>query len=340
MPPKPKKLPAPSSVMPAERKPPPPPNWQLLAKNHLGGRSWSSIRQTWGTAALGFDLDEIQDLSLALDPILRPNFDDREKVSVFSFPGGRIAAFGDAVSASVKAAYVLRGAGNCLLGGQPTWAAIDAYHFSFVAARALLGLLGVHLVHVHDTFAALDVFPEGETQRAQTEFSRQYRNYTDPARLIYRKRSDTIAQRDIWVILVRILRVTTFDAAIQPSIDLIIELGAGFSSARNDVLYQNIAWLYKEDYITPTIPDVINDDPFILAATDRFFEEKDSSFAFAMLMLKVMRSLITSIETIGGSNIIPTSYGECFRSFSGFDQTKLHPVYSVIYRQEGFGSAL
>ena len=318
----------------------PPTDWPRLAKNHLANRAWSSVANTWGNAAIGFDISQVQDLSELLDPILGPGFEDRDNVSVFNFPGRYVAAFMDVSAATIKAAYILRTAGNCVLAGQPTWAAIDAYHFSFVAARALLALLGVHLIQINDSYAVLDVFPEGETERTKKQFKRDYPQLTDPSRLILRTRSSIIEQRAIWVILVRMLKSTTFDPGMQVTIDRIIELGHGFSSTRNDVLYRNKAWLYSEDFIAPGSPTSINDDPFLLATKDNFFDERDSSFAFAMLMLKVVRSLVEYVEAQTGSNIIPTSYGDCFRRFSGFDLPKLHSVFSLIYRQESYGAVL
>src|SRR6202034_1452761 len=122
---------------------------------------WTSIRNIWSAAASGFDSSDIIDLADILDPIVGADFDKRENVTVFEFAGKHIAAFHDAAAAFYKCTYVLRTVGICLLGGQPTWAAVDAYHFSFLAGRTLLALLGIHLVQVKDSYCVLDVFPEG-----------------------------------------------------------------------------------------------------------------------------------------------------------------------------------
>src|SRR5262249_7154006 len=141
------------------------PNWDLLSKNHILSRDWTSIKNIWSAAASGFDASEMLDLANVLGPIVGEDFDQRESVSVFEFSGRHVAGFHDAAAAFYKCAYVLRSVGNCLLGGQPTWAAVDAYHFSFLAGRALLALLGVHFVQIKDTYCVLDLFPEGATDQ-------------------------------------------------------------------------------------------------------------------------------------------------------------------------------
>ncbi len=315
-------------------------NWQLLAKNHLGNRAWSSVSAAWSAASIGFDLKQTQDISDAVGPILTPDFEKRANMSVFNFRGSRVAGFMDAATATAKSAYVLRSAGNCLLGGQPTWAAIDAYHFSFVAARALLAMLGVHLVHICDTFAILDIFPEGETDRERSLFRKQYPTLSDPCKLIFRSRSAPIEQRAIWTILLRLLRTTTFDVSMQSTVSRICELGEGFSGTRNDILYKNNSWLYDEDYTTPWLPEKINNEVSSQESAERFFGERDSSFAFATLMHSIVKALVDSIEKLGGTDIIPTSYGACFKRFESFNPDNLRALFSSVYRLECYGIAI
>jgi hypothetical protein len=100
---------------------PPPPSWELLARNHIPGRDWKFVSNIWAAAALGFELASISELSQDIEPIVGPGFERRATVSVFEFPDGHVAAFHDAAVALSKCAYVLRTVGNCLLGGQPTW---------------------------------------------------------------------------------------------------------------------------------------------------------------------------------------------------------------------------
>src|SRR5215204_6495114 len=129
-----------------------------------------TIRNVWTAAALKYDSSAASDLSQILEPIVGPNFDKRQHVSLLDFEGGAVAAFHDMAAALARCAYVLRVVGNCLVGGQPTWASVDAYHFSMVACRALLGLLGIHFVHIQNTRCVLDVFPEGKLEQVKKKF--------------------------------------------------------------------------------------------------------------------------------------------------------------------------
>lgn len=314
------------------------PNWDLLSKNHIPGRDWASIRNVWSAASIGFDPMQIDDLSDAVEPIIGPDFEKRDNVSVIEFPGRHVAAFHDAAAALLKCAYVLRTVGNCLLGGQPTWASVDAYHFSFLAGRTVLAFLGIHLVHIKDSFCVLDVFPEGATTQEVTKFKKINPSTSEPARLIFRNRSTPIEQRAIWTVLVRAIRVASFSPEIDKDVDKICDLGDGFGRSRNELLYRNSTWLYQEDYQQPTRSVSINDDIHSYSDLAEFFaQQRDANFAFAAIFARVLVVLASDIQKQSGVNLLKTSYAPRLSKFSGFNVPGLDTLFSSVYRKEGYG---
>ena len=314
------------------------PDWSLLAKNYIPGRDWASIRNVWAAASIDFNPDEIVDLSDALDPILSPDFESRENVTIFEFSGKYVASFHDAAAALIKCAYVLRTVGNCLLGGQPTWASLDAYHFSFLAGRTLLAFLGIHIVQAGDSYCVLDVFPEGASEKEKEKFKRINPSTGVPARLIFRARSTPIEQRAIWTILVRAIRVAKFSSSIEKDLDKICELGAGFGRSRNDLLYRNTTWIYPEDYKHPTCGLSINDNIHSYGdLADFFARQRDANFAFAAIFARVLSALIADIREQSGIDLLDTSYAPCLTKFSGFGMSGLNALFASIYRKESYG---
>jgi hypothetical protein len=317
---------------------PPPPSWELLARNHIPGRDWKFVSNIWAAAALGFELASISELSQDIEPIVGPGFERRATVSVFEFPDGHVAAFHDAAVALSKCAYVLRTVGNCLLGGQPTWASVDAYHFSLLGCKTLLAFLGVHFVHVRDTRCVLDVFPQGDLEQTKRRFRNDNPGAQNPARLIYRAQGALIEQRAMWAILLRILYVTKLPAKLDKDIDAIRQLGAGFGRSRNDMLYGNSHWLYEEDFRRPSNSIAIQDDIYAYSNLEDFFsDQRDANFAFAAVLVRILLALIADIEARSGISLLQTSYGPCLGKFDGFDFTKLNALFATMYRKEGYG---
>jgi hypothetical protein len=312
--------------------------WEVLAKNHIPGRTWVSLKKIWGSASLGFDLGKVSDLSEAIEPILAPKFESRDNVTVFEFYGGYVAGFHDAAVALLKCAYVLRSVGNCVLGGQPTWASVDAYHFSYLAGRALLALLGIHFVQIGDTYCVLDLFPEGRSSQEIAGFRKLNPAVRDPARLIFQKRSTPIPQSALWVLVTRVARIGQFSEGVQKGLQIVSDLGEGFGRSRNELLYRNSSWLYTEDYWRPTRSITINDDIYSYDNVEEFFgEQRDANFAFAAVLAGVLRSLAADIQSENGVALLPTSYGACLSKFEGFGIARLDAVFSTLYRKEGYG---
>src|SRR5579883_164663 len=316
-------------------------DWELLAKNHICGRDWTTIRKRWILASTGFELDDVLDVSEALEPIVGPGFETRDKVTVIEFPGRHLAAFGDGVTALLKCAYVLRTVCNCLLSGQPTWASVDAYHFSFIAARALLAFLGIHFVQVTDTYCILDVFPEGLSDQETLKFRRGNPSAREPARLIFRSRSSIIEQRAIWTILVRTLRVAKLSEIVKRDIEKICKLGEGFGRIRNELLYRNAAWLYDEDFQQPSRDVVINDDIHSYDDLVNFFaEQRDANFAFAAIFARVLIALVEDIRADSESEFLKSSYVPCLTRFSGFGVSALDSLFETMYRKDSYGISI
>jgi len=316
-----------------------PSDWKQLAKNHIPGRDWALIGNVWGAAALTFEPATTSGLSQAIDPIIGPNFSTRSNVSIFEFPGGQVAAFHDAVSALCKCAYVLRTIESCLLDGQPTWASVDAYHFSLLACRALLALLGVHIVHIEDTRCVLDVFPQGDLESIKKAFRKANRGARDPARLIFRNRGSLIEQRQMWAILIRVLRVTELPTVCGADVDAIEKIGDGFGRSRNGMIYGNSEWLYKEDAERPASEMKINDDIHSYQdLEDLFVEQRDANFAFAAALIRLLRVLAIDIREQSGVDLFHTWYGPRLAGFSHFGVAEINVILSNVLRRRRYGA--
>lgn len=318
-----------------------PPTWERLARNHIPGRDWEEIRGVWSAAARGFEPEQLSDLSETLSPMLAADFGSRESVSVFSIKGIQVSAFQDVAAILLKSTYVLRAVAACLLNGQPTWAAVDAYHFSFLSCRALLALLGIHLVQIADLTCVLDVFPTGRLDQTIKKFRKQYGSLENPVRLIFQERSRYIEQSAMWAILVRALNTATLPVGLRNDLDKVTELSAGFGRMRNELLYRNSSWLYVEDFGRPTCDVHIEDDIHSYDDLSSFFSNnKGAIFAFAAVFARVLFALVSEVQAQSGVNLLPTSYGPCLVKFPGFKQEKLQSLFATIYRCDAYGTDL
>jgi hypothetical protein len=315
-----------------------PPTWELLAKNHIPGRNWELIANIWAAAAIDFEPASVSELSQSIEPIVSPEFEKRPSASVFGFAGGHVAAFYDCAVALNKCAYVLRTVGSCLLGGQPTWASVDAYHFSLLGCRALLALLGVHVVNICDTRCILDVFPEGDLDQVKRRFRKANGGIQNPARLTCRTRGGLIEQRAMWEILLRLLHVTKLPPKLSKDVKIILELDAGFGRSRNDMIYGSDHWLYEEDFHRPTTTVAIQDDIHTYDNLENFFlAERDANFAFAAVLIRILVALTGDIEAKSGVDLLRTSYGPCLSKFDSFACTKLDALFATMYRKDSYG---
>jgi hypothetical protein len=304
--------------------------WNDIAKKNILSRDWTAIRNVWAAAAIGLDADEIQDLEDVLEPIV--TLDGRPNPFVFSLRGRHVAALHDMVTSLMKCAYVIRATANCYLGGQPTWACVDAYHVSLVACRALLGLLGIAIVRIQDTSCVVDVFPEGVEQVHRAAFKKQGGSVGDPVRIFYRTRSSLVEQSAMWALLIRALRVADLPASIQESFETIIKLEAGFGRPRNDILYRNSSWIYEPDLRQPLTLLKVQDDIFSFANLDDFFLlEKDASFAFCNLLIRVLVNLVGDVHATSGADLIPSSYANWMWKFTGFGAQSLRVLSTTAF---------
>jgi hypothetical protein len=309
-------------------------SWEVLSKNHLPDRDWKTISAAWIAAGIGYEPTISSPLPQSVVSALARELGQGSTKEVFEFAGGTVPAFQDLSVAVSKSAYLLRCAGNCLVSGQPTWASVDAYHFSLLGCRALLSLLGVHVVEVSGTQCVLDIFPEGAKPQVVKKFRRQHRGMSYPATLICRTRGTQIQQHDMWTILLRVLRVTSFPSAIMDDIETVLELKEGFSRARNDVMYGNEVWLYEEDFWAPSLVNVNDDIRTYASLSTAFLDERDANFAFAALLARIIAALVLDIQSNGGVDIVPTSYGRCLQDFPGFAATALDGLYAGVFKRE------
>lgn len=234
---------------------------------------------------------------------------------------------------------MLRTVGNCLLGGQPTWASVDAYHFSLLACRALLAFLGIHIIQIGDTRCVLDIFPQGKLDQVKRKFRRTYPGYRNPVRLVFRSHGSLIEQRALWFLLLRALHITDLPAGVQRDADLVRGLSEGFGRSRNEMLYGNSQWLFPEDALRPTMGISINDDIYSYTGDPKSFfaDQRDANFAFSSTLIRLLLALTSDVQAQSGVEILQTSYAPCLTKFDGFSHAKIEGLYSKLYRKEGYG---
>jgi hypothetical protein len=297
-------------------------DWKTFAKNNVAGRDWAEIRKAWSVAAVNFEYGSIDTLESTVDGHVGDDFNTRPESSVFGFPGRSVSGLHDAIASAMRGAYVLGTARNCLAAGQATWASLEAYHCSLIFCRAILGLLGIHLIRIKDTNCVLDIFSEGTAREAQKKFRKQFGIYDDPARIFYRKRGALIEQSGMWALLVRALRVAALPPGLDAAKDVILNIDEGFGRARNDILYRNQPWPYVPDLEWPTTVLDIKDDIFSFSdLTDFFAAERDANFSFCKLMVGLTVGLINEIHEGAGDVLLPSFYGVQVGRFQTFRKT-------------------
>jgi hypothetical protein len=221
---------------------------------------------------------------------------------------------------------------------------VDAYHFSLLACRAILGLLGLHFVDVGGTHCVLDVHPHGIHEHIVKAFLKEHGKVDSPVRLVYRARGQVIVQQDMWVILGRALRTLKADGLgpeTQRDIKKICDLEAGFGAARNKILYTNEGWLYEEDFEKPCGPLDIQDEIYEYDDEENLFRSvRDANFAFARLVARLLTVLLRAIEDQAGSELVRTSYRVCLTEFTGFNFDRMDALYATMYQKSAYGAGL
>jgi hypothetical protein len=162
--------------------------------------------------------------------------------------------------------------------------------------------------------------------------------HPNPARLIFRARGTLIEQRALWLLLLRALHVTDLPSGLSQDVKVVRDIGDGFGRSRNEIIYGNAEWLYDEDAAGPSGPFAINDDAHSYPSFDQFFVDyRDSNFAFARLLIRILLSLVQDVETQSGVRVLKTTYGPCLLQFAGFQHAAIEQLYTSLYRRESFG---
>jgi hypothetical protein len=274
-----------------------PTDWETLARNHIPERGWDDILNEWRAAGFPDELDELFVLSAATEAIAREALIGATQPFVFSFPGKFVAGFNDTLASALKSANVLQCARDSFFSGYASWASVEAYHVALLAAKALLGMLGVYIVKIGEYFCVLDVFPFGREARDRRNFAKQHGNPIDPAKLIFRAKGDPIEQRHIWTVLRRVLRVTSFGAGEERYASTLLSIkDKGLGRSRNETLYQNVGWPFDFDLLSRGAPIRLRDDisEYDLSE-DILVSTPDASFALAKLLTDFTAALLKQV---------------------------------------------
>ena len=273
---------------------------------------------------MGFRYGSVDALESIVDGYVADDFEKRAESSVFSFPGGTVSGFHDAIESALRGAYLFGNVRNCLSAGQPTWASLEAYHCSLVFCRAVLGFLGIGFVRIKDTNCVIDLFPAGASKDTQRRFRRIFGTYESPARLFFRKRGSLIEQSGMWALFVRTLRVATLPASLERTKNVILNLDGGFGRSRNDILYRNQSWPFSPDLQWPLSMLDINDNIFSYTDRTEFFSaNRDANFCFCKLMIDLTITLMNDVVEGAANILLPSYYGSAITKFTSFAEKRI-----------------
>mgnify|MGYP001572503202 CR=1 FL=1 len=208
---------------------------------HIKGRSWTNIQEKWIEA-----VPTIHPPGAKPDPgisRLQTLIDVKDGLAhgdlVIEVAGLRANALWEAIFLLHKAAHVVRAAQKHAENGFRSWSLFDGYHGAYLAARAVMGLLGVATPNLDGQQVLLDLFPE---QPARKQYKGKPLIRYSPHHFRFLK-IPQLEQRHLWELFQRVLRQTVADCWNKDSVTALLGLQCEeISRKRNPYLYNSIFW--------------------------------------------------------------------------------------------------
>lgn len=225
--------------------------WDRKA-NKLVKRDWQSVCELWLTCGIVAGVPgtppqcAVGELPSLQQELLGIKGDEPKDVAE-DIEGLRQGVLKEGIFQLQKSAHILNGAQIHIERGMPSWSLSSAYHSAFCAANGILNLLGVAFADVDGRNFLIDVWSQSSRGgRFKLEASNQIRLQKTPG---------LPAQRNIWQVFQRMLRITNFNNHIIRDNWRNAFLGLGktdFSRKRNDVYYRSSSWPYDDvrEFIT------------------------------------------------------------------------------------------
>lgn len=227
--------------------------WALVA-DRFRRRSWQDIVGYWQVDTLPTSDTELfdDDLTEATADTVRAFRKASQQYQIARFR--RSAAASDMTYLWLKARQIHRIALDLVDEGNSSYA-VCAAHDAFLAYCKFLNAAcgGFHCA-IDGQSCVLDVFPwEAQTDREKRAFQRSHSDWRDT--LLYTKSGNNFSQDDIWKLTSRLLTVTTDLPASPADINALLLVKKTRASAlRNDSLYRNLDWYFREDLIVQANP--------------------------------------------------------------------------------------
>jgi hypothetical protein len=260
----------------------------------LPRRNWSTVRDTW--------IPYLPTGSTSQKPVpglekLPPLLDLEITGSVTKFgdvPGLRSNALAEAIYLYHKAAHVKASSESLSNEGLQSWSMFNAYHCAYLAAKSVLALFGISIVYLKRQ-VVIDLFPEAPAPTSRKRPVGQPESSEFAILPVTR-----LDQQDIWLILKRMVNVTTvpcWDQRLTKQVKKLDE--TKITPPRNHFLYKAIYWPL-EDLIAPL---TFNADRFLGEGLDESTDGFLLTLAFAIF--KLLEDLLTDLAT-ASENTLPT----------------------------------
>lgn len=241
----------PCKVCGREDKPekPPSPTWARIAKNNIMHRSHSEMSEIWRRQ--GGDQDEVSLQELVNSVFTITDFDLTKSTEIKSLPGSLLSASVELRRLYDKALAASTAAGVLYEGGRPTWSSVDAYHASFLTAKAILAVFGIFIVTLSGANFFLDLVPGEGDKEFRKDFARQNKELEFPVRFMTIGGS-RLEHRHVWELLRRISSKCTVEPLDEKEAHWFRSFDfTRYSSLRNRVIYASFFWSSYPDLLSP-----------------------------------------------------------------------------------------
>jgi hypothetical protein len=151
--------------------------------------------------------------------------------------GLRSNALWEAIYLLHKAAHVMRASQSHAAQGFRSWCLFDAYHGAYLAAKSVMGLLGVVIPQLDGQQTVIDLFPvvQEKPRKKDLLLGRE-----SQFRIL---KTGQLDQRNLWELFQRVLRMSTVQCASEGLVQSCVDLDwEDISRARNPYLYRATFW--------------------------------------------------------------------------------------------------
>ena len=268
----------------------------------ISRRSWEKLSVRWlddiptinppGTPpeSCVADVPGLPDLGLKIFHQAKLPKGENDVVTAFEeLPLLRKLMFHEAVYLLHKARHLLGAAEFHARDGLRTCSLSTGYQSALLSAKAISALLGIYVVEVENRTLVIDVFPGVAKDSAQYVRSAFY------------FRGHKFDHKATWELFQRVAAVSSVEDSVWPKSAIsklrVVDV-KDFSKQRNQLLYNNIAWMgidLNDFDLSSGFGDILY---WGKSNKDINFDRKDISLVLALYVLKLGLALLQDIETV------------------------------------------